>query len=179
MSVVTATAIDAIARLRQRAAADVRVAFDSDAPGMRGNVGIGAPAQMRRGSPPACDRSEYRSRRRSFAVERSVAPSAASVILSTRSAPQQRIVAQARDEIRAPDDDTGLRAAEQLVARERYETDAVGKRLLHRALVLRAVLREIDERAAAEVFDDRDAGPAPELRPARVPPTSCVKPSMR
>ena len=92
---------------------------------------------------------------------------------------QQRIVAQPRDEMRSPHDDAGLRTAEQLVAGERDEPDAVGKRLPHRALVRHAVLREVDERAAAEIFDDRLRRRAGRARRARARATSCVKPSIR
>ena len=61
------------------------------------------------------------------------------------------------DEIGAPDDDPGLRTAEQLVAAERDHIRAVGQRFLRRRLLRQAVLAQVQQRAAAQVHHERQA----------------------
>ena len=61
---------------------------------------------------------------------------AASVTLSARTARRQRMPRARGDQVGAPDDHPGLRAAEQLVARERHERGAVGDRLADAGLVV-------------------------------------------
>ncbi len=60
-----------------------------------------------------------------------------------------------RDQVLAADDEAGLRAAEQLVAGEGDEVGAVGDRFGDRRLVREAEAREIDQRAGAEIVDQR------------------------
>src|SRR5262249_20638413 len=62
----------------------------------------------------------------------------------------QRMTTEALDEIRATDDDPGLRSAEELVAGEADEIGASGKGLPRGRLVA-----DVDERARAEVVDER------------------------
>ena len=61
----------------------------------------------------------------------------------------ERVAAQALDEVRAPEDDPRLRAAEQLVAREADEVGAARERVARRRLV-----PEVEQRAGAEVVDE-------------------------
>ena len=68
-----------------------------------------------------------------------------------------RVAADARDELAAADDEAGLRAAEQLVAREGDEVGALGDRLGDGRLARQAVGGEVDEGAGAEVVDERHA----------------------
>ena len=78
-----------------------------------------------------------------------------------------RILADARDELLAPDDEARLRAAEELVAAERDDVRAVRERFARRRLVRQAVVLEIDEHAAAEIDDERQA--RARARAARAP----------
>ena len=93
----------------------------------------------------------------------SVASSAASVSLSAAQRTLKRMAAQLLDEIGAPDHDPRLRPAEQLVAREAHEVGA-GRQ----ARASRRLVPDVDERAGAEVVDERQARaaepPAPGLR---------------
>ena len=63
--------------------------------------------------------------------------------------------AQPLDEVGAAGDDPGLRAAEQLVAGEADEVGAGAQRSRRRRLAL-----DLDERAGAEVVDERQLVPA-------------------
>ena len=67
----------------------------------------------------------------------------------------ERVAAQPLDELGAADDDPGLRPAEQLVAGEADEVGAGGEARPRRRLVA-----DVDERARAEVVDEREAVPA-------------------
>ena len=69
--------------------------------------------------------------------------------------PLQRMAPQLLDEVGASDDDAGLRPAEQLVAREADEVGAGGERFLRRRLA-----GKLDERARAQVVDERQPMPA-------------------
>ena len=109
---------------------------------------------------------------------RNVAPSGERNLIDPQRA-HQRVRAQARDERSASDDDAGLRAAEQLIAGKRDELDAVGDGLLHRSFVRKPVFCKIDERAAAKIFNDRNAGLAAKGREFCAGSTSATKPSMR
>ena len=80
-----------------------------------------------------------------------------------------RIAVELRDQILAADDEAGLRTAEQLVAGEGDEVGAVGDRLAHRRLVPEAEAREIDQRAGAEIVDERHARVAARSPQARAP----------
>ena len=84
----------------------------------------------------------------------SVPSSAASVSLSARSARCSGCRRRRLDELRAPDDDAGLRAAEQLVAREADEVGAGGEARRGGRLVA-----QVEQRARAEVVDERQAVP--------------------
>ena len=66
----------------------------------------------------------------------------------------QRVPAQLLDQVGAPDDDPRLRAAEQLVAAEADEVGAGGERTARGRLV-----RELEQRAGAEVVEQRQAVP--------------------
>ena len=59
----------------------------------------------------------------------SVAATAARITLSGRIARASGSLPQLRDEVRAPDDEPGLRPADELVAAERHEVGAVGESL--------------------------------------------------
>ena len=84
-----------------------------------------------------------------------------------------------RDQILAADDEAGLRPAEQLVAGEGDEIGALGDRLRDRRLMREPEAGEIDQRAGAEIVDQRHlAAHAPAPRASRAA-TSLVKPSMR
>ena len=87
----------------------------------------------------------------------------------------ERVAAQPLDELGAADDDPGLRAAEQLVAGEADEVGAGGEALAGRS----ARRRACDERAGAEVVDEREAVPAAPPRPARPRDGCSVKPTTR
>ena len=76
--------------------------------------------------------------------------SAASVSLSERSARWSGWRRSRLDEVGAAGDDPGLRAAEQLVAGEADEVRARGERRGRRRLAL-----DVDERARAEIVDER------------------------
>ena len=69
---------------------------------------------------------------------------------------------QPLDQLGAADEDPCLRPAEQLVAREADDVGAGGEALGGRRLVA-----EREERARAEVVDERQAGGARELRQLR------------
>ena len=73
------------------------------------------------------------------------------------------MAAQPLDELGAADDDARLRPAEQLVAGEADEVGA-GREALARG---RLVARSVDERARAEVVDERQPVPRARPRPAR------------
>ena len=82
--------------------------------------------------------------------------------------------AQLLDEVRAPDDDSGLRPAEQLVAGEADEVGARGEARGGGRLVA-----EVEQRARAEVVDERQPGSLRDLRPARRARGCSVKPTTR
>ena len=82
--------------------------------------------------------------------------------------------AQLLDEVGAPGDDPRLRAAEQLVAREADEVGARGQRSGRRRLAL-----DLDERARAEVVEERQLVPAGDGRRARSRRGCSVKPTTR
>ena len=84
-----------------------------------------------------------------------------------------------RDQLLAADDEAGLRAAEQLVAGERDEVGAFGDRFGDRRLVRQAAARQIDQRAGAEIVDERHVVLRARAPQARARATSLVKPSMR
>jgi hypothetical protein len=60
---------------------------------------------------------------------------------------------QASDHLGAPDQDAGLRSAEQLVAAEADQVRAAATLVLHDRLGRQAVPRRVEERAAAQVVD--------------------------
>ena len=101
------------------------------------------------------------------AYSRNTASSAASRILSRRSARFSGFFASARDQLGAADDKPGLRPAEQLVAAERHQIGAGLQRLGDGRLVRQAPAFEIDQRAAAEILDKRQAALARQLRQPR------------
>ena len=70
------------------------------------------------------------------------------------------------------EDDTGLRAAEQLVAAERNDLGAGLHALLHGRLEGEAIGRRIKQRAAAQVVDQQRAPLTCQLRPGRRAPAS-------
>ncbi len=70
----------------------------------------------------------------------------------------ERMFGTAPDQIAPPDDEAGLRTAEQLVAGERHQIGAVAKCILHRALTVQAIARQIDQRSRAEVVDKGQFG---------------------
>ena len=76
----------------------------------------------------------------------------------------ERVAPQPLDQIRAADDDPGLRPAEQLVAREADEVRAGGEARGGRRLTL-----ELDESARAEVVDERHPGTSRHLGERREP----------
>ena len=80
---------------------------------------------------------------------------------------------QPLDEVRAADDDARLRPAEQLVAREADEVGAGGEARGGRRLAL-----ELDERARAEVVDERQPGTSRHLRRAPRAEGCSVKPDL-
>jgi hypothetical protein len=75
----------------------------------------------------------------------------------------ERVLLEAFHERAPPDDDAGLRPAEQLVPRKADEVDAGGDDLGHRRLVGKAVRAKVDERAGAEVLHHRDPALAAEI----------------
>ena len=89
--------------------------------------------------------------------------------MSTRSARFIGLRLMRGDQILAADDEAGLRPAEQLVAGEGDEIGALGDGLAHRRLVREAEAREIDQRAGAEIVDERHAVRAARSRQARAP----------
>ena len=93
----------------------------------------------------------------------SVASSAASVSLPKRKARASGFLRICSIQSSLADDDAALRAADELVAAEADDIGAGRDALLDQRLVLEAVLREVDQRAAAEVVDHRDAVLAAEL----------------
>src|SRR6185503_2690083 len=66
----------------------------------------------------------------------------------------ERIFLQLRDQVAPPDEDAGLRAAQQLVAAEGDQVRALRDRLLRQGLARQAEFREVDEAAAPEVDDE-------------------------
>ncbi len=76
----------------------------------------------------------------------------------------ERILLEPANQVRAADDDAGLRSAEQLVAAERDEVGARGDRRAHGRLVRQAPALQVDERTAAEIDRDRHAALAPDRR---------------
>ena len=88
----------------------------------------------------------------------------------------QRMLLDLRDQIAPPDDQARLRAAKQLVAAERDEVGAGFDGFAHGRLTRQTPLRQIDERAAAQIHRDRqDHAHAQAARVHRAP-TSFVKP---
>ena len=81
----------------------------------------------------------------------------------------------------APDDDAGLRAAEQLVAAEADDVRARCDALLHAAAPAPAVRRVTARRRepAAQILDDRDREPPARALPSRQGAARSVNPSMR
>ena len=78
--------------------------------------------------------------------------------------PLHRIALDARDQILAADDEAGLRAAQKLIAREGDEIGAGGDGFLDRRLVRQPVAGEIDQRAGAQIVDQRHFAFARERR---------------
>ena len=76
----------------------------------------------------------------------------------------QRVSGEPCDEIGAADDEPGLRAAQQFVAAEGDEIGARRQRLGDGRLVRQAPALEIDQRAAAEILDQRHAAFARQRR---------------
>ena len=72
------------------------------------------------------------------------------------------MAAQRRERLGAPDQEPGLRAAEQLVAAEGDEVGAGGDALLHRGFVRAADAAQVEQRAAAEILDEQQAARAGE-----------------
>ena len=68
--------------------------------------------------------------------------------------PRQRVLAHLRDEVRATDDQPGLRAADQLVAAERHHVRTGREPLARHRLVGEPEASRVEERAAAQVVDD-------------------------
>ena len=68
-----------------------------------------------------------------------------------------RIARDALDQMPAADDEAGLRTAQELVAGEGDDIDARFDRLARRGLMRQAPGLEIDQRAAAEILDQRQA----------------------
>src|SRR5262245_32771111 len=69
---------------------------------------------------------------------------------------EERLPLERRDKAPSPGDDSGLRAAEQLVAAEAYQRDILSQYLGGRRLVLQPRDRfRVDHRAAAKIFDER------------------------
>ena len=87
--------------------------------------------------------------------------------MSTRSARFIGFLRMRCDQVLAPDDQPGLRAAEQLVAAEGDDVGAVRERFARRRLVRQAVVLEIDQHAAAEIDDERQLVLVRELRELR------------
>ena len=69
--------------------------------------------------------------------------------------PRKRVLFDPFDVLPFADDQPRLRAAEQLVARKRRNVHTSVQTSLHRRFAMNAVLFQIHERAAAEVFDER------------------------
>ena len=76
--------------------------------------------------------------------------------------PAQRMVPHPGDGPLGADDDPGLRAAEELVARKQHGVGPGREDLLHRRLVTEAVGGELEVAAGALVDPHRDAAPPPE-----------------
>ena len=86
--------------------------------------------------------------------------------------PGQRVPADPGDEVRPPDDESGLRPADQLVAAEQDEVRARGQPLGRQGLVRQAVGGRVEQRARSEVVDDDRPvamGELGERRPGRAP----------
>ena len=69
-----------------------------------------------------------------------------------------------RDQVLAPDDQPGLRAAEQFVAAEGDDVRAIEQRLAHRRFGGQAPAGQVQQAAAAEVFEQRQAMLVRQLR---------------
>ena len=69
--------------------------------------------------------------------------------------PLHRVILDPPDQILSADDEAGLRAAQKLVAGEGDEIGAGGDGFLDRRLVRQPITGEIDQRAGAEVVDQR------------------------
>ena len=98
---------------------------------------------------------------------RSVASSAAIVSLPQRNARCSGFLLDLIHARRRADDQTGLRPAQHLVAAERHDVGAERDPLGHHRLLRQAVLAQVDERAAAEIFHHRDARASFRSRRAR------------
>ena len=86
----------------------------------------------------------------------------------------QRVATEPLDEVGAPDDDPGLRPAEELVAGEADEIGAVAQALRGGRLVADA-----DERARAEVVDERESRAARATSASSESRGRSVKPTTR
>ncbi len=82
--------------------------------------------------------------------------------LAAAQGPHQRVGADAVDALPAADDQTGLGAAEDLVAAEGHHVGAGAHAVGHQRLGGQAECRQVDEGAAAEVPRHRQAAPAAE-----------------
>ena len=94
--------------------------------------------------------------------------------LSSAERALQRVAAQPLDEVGPADDDPRLRAAEQLVAAEADEVGARRERLLRGRLVA-----EVEERARAEIVDERQRRAGARRAASSVSAGCSVKPTMR
>ena len=99
--------------------------------------------------------------------------SAASVSLSARSARWSGWRRRRSTSVGAPDDDPGLRAAEELVAREADEVGSRGEARGGGRLVA-----EVEQRAGAEVVDERQPG-SRAISASSCVETDAVKPTIR
>ena len=135
---------------RQRAAADARDGLlDGAARRLREPLCAGAHCLGRLAQHP-----QHRDLLRPVEVERERALERGERELVRAERAVERVAAQPLDEVGAAGDDPGLRAAEQLVAGEADEVGSRGQRGGRRRLAL-----DLDERARAEVVDERQPVP--------------------
>ena len=145
-------------------------------PGMRATSALGAGADLVGRLPDHGQR-----RHRVPAFQQQVAQVAFERLADELVQPQraeQRIAPQARDDLRLPGEDAGLRPAQQLIAAERDQVDA-GLQTVGDQRLVNAERPQIHHASAAQVFIHRQM---PRSRPSATSSrksTRAVKPDMR
>ena len=139
---------------RQRAAADARDGL-LDLAVHRAREPLGPGAHRQRVLVEHAEHRHLRERTHGVEVEEQRALERGEPELVDAQRAMQRMAPQPLDQVGAAEDDTGLRAAEQLVAAEADEVGALLERGARGRLVA-----EVDERAGAEIVEQRQLVPA-------------------